>query len=99
MFFRPEHRAEDDEIRKEMDERHPSLHALEVAPETFRWRLAEEIGKKPHSDKRGERPIKKEEYVEMLSKVLEVDLELLDSLAKVNKSVLKLLYERLSDES
>ena len=52
--------------------------------------------KKQYLTKRGEIPIKKEEYVERIGKLLEVNLDTLESLEKVNKSVLALLEKRLA---
>jgi Zn-dependent peptidase ImmA (M78 family) len=51
--------------------------------------------KKQYLTKRGEVPIKKEEYIERIGKLLEVNLDMLESLEKVNKSVLALLEKRL----
>ena len=55
--------------------------------------------RKEYTDKRGLPPIKKEVYVENIAKVLDVDLEILESLEKVNKNVLKLLLDALSAET
>lgn len=52
--------------------------------------------KKQYLTKRGEVPIKKEEYIERIGKLLEVNLDMLESLEKVNKSVLALLEKRLA---
>lgn len=52
--------------------------------------------RKEYTDKRGNPPIKKEQYVENISKLLGVDLEILESLEKVNKNVLKLLEAALT---
>ena len=52
--------------------------------------------RKEYTDKRGNTPIKKEEYVEMIATALGKDLSLLESLEKVNKSVLKLILEKIS---
>lgn len=51
--------------------------------------------RKEYVNKQGEKPIKKELYVEMIAKLLGKDIELLESLEKVNKSVLKLLVDAL----
>lgn len=51
--------------------------------------------RKKYTTKRGEVPIKKEEYVERIANLLEVNVELLESLEKVNKNVLKLLEDAL----
>jgi hypothetical protein len=53
--------------------------------------------KKSYVNKRGEPPIRKAEYIERIAELLDVNLELLESLEKVNKHVLKLLEENLSD--
>jgi hypothetical protein len=47
--------------------------------------------KKEYLTKRGEPPVKKEELVEMIADLLDVELDKLESLEKVNKSVLLLL--------
>ena len=51
--------------------------------------------KKEYLTKRGEVPIKKEEYIERISALLDVSQEMLESLEKVNKNVLALLESRL----
>lgn len=53
--------------------------------------------KKDYTNKQGEIPVKKEEYVERIAKLLEVNVELLESLEKANKNVLKMLEVALSD--
>lgn len=52
--------------------------------------------KKEYTNKQGLPSIKKEEYVERIAKLLNTNVELLESLEKVNKSVLKMLEEALS---
>jgi hypothetical protein len=52
--------------------------------------------RKGYTDKRGNLPIKKERYVEMIAEALDKDVCLLESLEKVNKSVLKLILEALA---
>lgn len=54
--------------------------------------------KKEYLTKRGEVPIKKEEYIERIAKLLDVNAEMLESLEKVNKSVLALLATKLAIE-
>ena len=44
--------------------------------------------KKAYVNKRGEVPTKKSEYIEKIANLLDMDLELLESLEKVNKGVL-----------
>lgn len=53
--------------------------------------------KKTYVNKRGEVPVKKSEHIEQIAQLLDCDLELLESLEKVNKVVLKLIQQRLSD--
>lgn len=53
--------------------------------------------KQPYLSKRGEPPRKKEEFIDSLAELLNVDAERLNSLEKVNKSVLVLLERALQD--
>lgn len=53
--------------------------------------------KKSYVNKRGEIPVKKSEHIENIAGLLDCDLELLESLEKVNKVVLKLIENKLSD--
>ena len=53
--------------------------------------------KKEYLTKRGEVPIKKEEYIERIAVLLDVRSEFLESLEKVNKAVLALIATRLSE--
>ena len=55
--------------------------------------------KKEYLTKRGEVPIKKEEYIDRIAKLLDVNAEFLESLEKVNKAVLALISTRLGAES
>jgi hypothetical protein len=52
--------------------------------------------KKSYVGKTGEPPVKKEFYVQKLAELLEIDIDLAESLGKVNKSILKLIIEKLS---
>jgi Mn-dependent DtxR family transcriptional regulator len=52
--------------------------------------------KKPYLNKRGETPVKKSEQITKLAKLLEVDETQLESLEKVNKTVLELLATNLT---
>lgn len=52
--------------------------------------------KKTYVNKRGEVPIKKSEHIERIATLLDCDLELLESLEKVNKVVLKLIEHKLA---
>lgn len=51
--------------------------------------------KKPYLNKRGEPPEKKEVLIERIAELLDVNLELLESLEKANKNVLLLLEKAL----
>ncbi len=51
--------------------------------------------KKEYRTKRGEIPVKKEEYIERIAKLLNVSVDILESLEKANKSVLALLEKTL----
>jgi hypothetical protein len=51
--------------------------------------------KKTYLNKRGEVPIKKSEHIERIAQLLACDSELLESLEKVNKTVLKLIEHKL----
>ena len=53
--------------------------------------------KRVYTNKRGEVPVKKWEYIEQLAQTLGVPSDQLESLEKVNKSVLILLNRRLLD--
>lgn len=52
--------------------------------------------KKTYVNKRGEVPVKKSEHIERIADLLDCDLELLESLEKVNKLVLKLIEQKLT---
>jgi hypothetical protein len=52
--------------------------------------------KKPYLNKRGEPPVKKSEQISRLAQMLEVDETQLESLEKVNKTVLTLLEQNLT---
>lgn len=54
--------------------------------------------RKEYLTKRGEPPVKKEEYIERIAVLLDVNSEILESLEKVNKSVLQLLAQRLTPQ-
>ncbi len=54
--------------------------------------------KKEYLTKRGETPVKKEEYIERIAKLLDVNAEILESLEKVNKSVLALIERKLTPD-
>jgi hypothetical protein len=53
--------------------------------------------KKSYVNKRGEVPVKKSEHIERIAELLDVDEELLESLEKVNKTVLKLIEAKLAN--
>jgi len=73
-------------------------HGEEVPPRSIIAKLSS-LGvykKKEYLTKRGEIPIKKEEYIERIAKLLDVNAEILESLEKVNKSVLALIEKKLT---
>jgi hypothetical protein len=53
--------------------------------------------KKSYLNKRGEIPVKKSEHIERIAVLLNTNLELLESLEKVNKTVLVMIERALSD--
>lgn len=55
--------------------------------------------KKQYLNKRGEVPTKKAEHIERIAELLEVNLELLESLEKVNKQVLIMIERNLTAKS
>lgn len=55
--------------------------------------------KKQYLNKRGEVPTKKAEHIERIAQLLEVNLELLESLEKVNKQVLIMIERNLVTKS
>lgn len=52
--------------------------------------------RKQYLNKRGEVPVKKSEYIERIGALLNMNLELLESLEKVNKTVLQVIERELS---
>ena len=52
--------------------------------------------RKVYLNKKGEAPTKKEEYILRISKLLDINSELLESMEKVTKAALILLEERIS---
>ena len=52
--------------------------------------------RKQYLNKRGEIPTKKAEHIENIAKLLDMNLELLESLEKVNKSVLLVIERELA---
>ena len=55
--------------------------------------------KKKYVTKRGEVPVKKEEYIERIAKLLDVHQDILESLEKCNKNVLLLLTNALAEKN
>lgn len=51
--------------------------------------------KKPYLTKRGELPVPKEVYIDRISKLLDIDCTMLDSLEKVTKQALVLIESRI----
>jgi hypothetical protein len=54
--------------------------------------------KKQYLNKRGEVPVRKEEYIQRIAELLDTNLELLESLEKVNKTVLIMLTDNLQQK-
>ena len=48
-----------------------------------------------YTNKQGEPPVKKEQYIERIAQIMDVNIEILESLEKCNKNVLKLLEDAL----
>ena len=72
---------------------------LEVVPERSIIAKLASLGvykKKGYLTKRGETPVKKEEYIERIAALLDVQAEFLESLEKVNKGVLALIATKLT---
>jgi hypothetical protein len=55
--------------------------------------------KKQYLNKRGEVPTKKSEHIERIAELLQVNLELLESLEKVNKQVLIMIEQNLESKT
>lgn len=51
--------------------------------------------KKEYRNKRGETPVKKEEYINRISKLLDINVDLLESLEKVTKTALVLIESKI----
>ena len=51
--------------------------------------------RKEYKNKRGETPVKKEEYIERIAALMRVNSDLLESLEKANKSVLAMIEKAL----
>ena len=51
--------------------------------------------KKSYTNKLGETPVRKSEYVSQICEKLNIDEDFGESLSKVNKSILKLILQRL----
>lgn len=51
--------------------------------------------KKEYLNKRGEVPIKKEEYIERISNLLDINVDLLESMEKVTKTALMLIATKI----
>lgn len=55
--------------------------------------------KKEYRTKRGEIPVKKDEYITRIANIMQVNVDLLESMEKVNKSVLALIEKHLLAKS
>ena len=74
--------------------------AYETVPERSVIAKLSSLGvyrKKEYLTKRGEIPVKKDEYIERIAKLLDVQSDFLESLEKVNKGVLALIATKLSN--
>ena len=80
----------------------PELAAMLEVPERSIIAKLSSLGvyqKKTYLNKRGEVPTKKAEHIERIAELLEVNLELLESLEKVNKQVLIMIEKNLVAKS
>lgn len=55
--------------------------------------------KKSYLNKRGEVPVKKEVYLDQIAQELDCSIEVLESLEKCNKNVLKMILEALKSKN
>lgn len=72
--------------------------AGEIVPERSVIAKLSSLGiyqKKQYLTKRGEIPVRKAEYIEKIAEILNVDVETLESMEKLNKNVLVLLLANL----
>ncbi len=53
--------------------------------------------RKQYTNKRGEPPVKKEEYIERIAKLLDISIDLLESMEKVTKTALILMEKRIQE--
>jgi uncharacterized protein (DUF2344 family) len=53
--------------------------------------------RKEYLNKRGETPVKKEEYIERIAKLLDINIDLLESCEKVTKTALILMEQRIRE--
>lgn len=51
--------------------------------------------RKTYKTKRGEDPVRKSQYIEKIAQILKKDVDILESLEKVNKSVLILILDAI----
>lgn len=75
--------------------------ALSLVPERSIIAKLSSLGiykKKGYRTKRGEIPIKKEEYIDRIAALLDVQADFLESLEKVNKGVLALIATKLTPQ-
>lgn len=54
--------------------------------------------RKQYQTKQGTSPVRKEYYLQELSRLLDLDLQLLESLEKANKTTLRLMCERIQSK-
>ena len=52
--------------------------------------------RKEYTNKRGDPPIRKEEYIERIANLLDIDIDLMESLEKVTKTALVLIERQIA---
>jgi CMP-2-keto-3-deoxyoctulosonic acid synthetase len=52
--------------------------------------------RKKYTNKQGDIPIRKEEYIERIAKLLDINIDLMESLEKVTKTALVLMEKQIS---
>jgi len=84
---------------KEIADELSALHSVEVPERSVIAKLSS-LGvyrRKEYLNKRGEAPIKKEEYIERIADLLDINVDLLESMEKTTKAALVLLEARIKD--
>ena len=84
---------------KEIADELSALHSVEVPERSVIAKLSS-LGvyrRKEYLNKRGEAPIKKEEYIERIADLLDINVDLLESMEKTTKAALVLLEKRIAE--